>query len=195
MPENAAGIGERTEIGERAFSGCSSLKDITIPGGVTEIDHYAFYDCSNLTRITIPNSVTSIGQSAFKGCTNNLSDVYISDIGAWCKIRFADNESSPLHYATNLYVNGVLVTDIVIPDGVTCIGKTALSCDNLESVTIPDSVTMIDAYAFWCCRNLNSVTMGNGVKSISTYAFAGCNKLASIHISDLAAWCKIDFGL
>ena len=49
----------------------------------------------------------------------------------------------------NLYLNGTLITDLVIPDGVTSIGDGAFyGCSGLTSVTIPDSVTSIGDYAF-----------------------------------------------
>ena len=40
------------QIGESAFSGCSSLISIVIPEGVTNIGSYAFYGCENLKTIT-----------------------------------------------------------------------------------------------------------------------------------------------
>ena len=46
---------------------------ITIPNSVTEIGDCAFSDCSSLTSITIPNSVTSIGNWAFEDCSSLTS--------------------------------------------------------------------------------------------------------------------------
>ncbi|MDE7098714.1 MAG: leucine-rich repeat domain-containing protein, partial [Ruminococcus sp.] len=45
-----------TSIGNRAFWGCKSLKNITIPDSVKSIGGSAFSDCQSLTSITIPNS-------------------------------------------------------------------------------------------------------------------------------------------
>ena len=61
-----------------AFSGCSSLTNITIPNSVTNIGLGAFDSCSRLTSITIPDSVTSIGQQAFCRCIG-LTSITIPD--------------------------------------------------------------------------------------------------------------------
>ena len=55
-------------IGNRAFYGCSSLTDITLPYGLTSIGEFAFYGCEYLERVTVPASVTSIGGFAFEHC-------------------------------------------------------------------------------------------------------------------------------
>ena len=134
----------------------SSLKSVTVTGG--NILYGAFDCCSNLTSITIPDSVTSIGEYAFYYCTG-LTSVYITDLAAWCGISFGNSEANPLNYAHNLYLNGKLVTDLVIPDSVTSIGYEAFSgCTGLTSVTIPDSVTSIGKFAFYGCTGLTSIT-------------------------------------
>ena len=75
-----------TKIGEGAFSGCSSLTDITIPAGVTDIGGQAFSGCTALETIIIPGSVTNIGENAFGTCTS-LTDVYYDgDETDWDKI-------------------------------------------------------------------------------------------------------------
>lgn len=118
---------------------------------VTSIGGSAFYKCTSLTNVTIPDSVTSIGSDAFRGCSS-LTSVYITDIAAWCNISFSNYDSNPLNYAGNLYLNNELVTDLIIPDGVTKIGSYAFyNCDSLTSVTIPDSVTSIGDKAFSIC--------------------------------------------
>ena len=160
-----------SSIGDYAFQNCKNLvADMVIPNGQRTVYQYTFYNCNKLTSITIPDSVTLIGRYAFQDC-HSLTGVYITDIAKWCAIEFYDNDSNPLYYAHNLYLNGELVTDLVIPNDVTSIGKWAFyGCNSLTSVTIPDSVTSIGDSAFSKCSSLTSINIPDGVTSIGKYA-------------------------
>ena len=57
-----------TSIGDRAFTDCKNLQEITLPSGLTSIGNSAFESCKNLCKITLPSSVTSIGDFAFRDC-------------------------------------------------------------------------------------------------------------------------------
>ena len=171
-----------TSIGESAFNGCSGLTSVTIGNGVTSIGDWAFSWCSGLTSIKIPNSVTSIGESAFNEC-RGLKKVHTSDLAAWYGIDFGKDYANPLYYAKNLYLNGELVTELVIPDGVKEIKNyTFYGCSGLTSVVIPNSVTSIGNSAFRSCTGLTSITIPNSVTSIGNSAFRSCTGLTSITI-------------
>ena len=80
--------------------------------------------------------------------------------------------------------------NVVIPDNfdgfpVVSIGEKAFqNNDSLVSVTISDSVTLIDRYAFGSCSKLKSVVIGKSVETISEYAFEDCESLEKIVIPD-----------
>lgn len=160
---------------------------------VTSIDQKAFFNCPYLTSITISKSIVSIDDWAFDGC-NGLTKVHISDLTAWCNIDFGSALSNPLYYAKELYLDGVAIADLTIPEGISSIKDYAFyNCRSLSSVVIPEGVTAIGASAFSGCNNIGSVTIPSSVNLIKSEAFDQCSALLNLYISDIAAWCNIDF--
>ena len=169
-----------TSIGSSAFSGCSSLTSITIPENVTSIGSSAFSGCSSLTSITIPENVPYIESSVFGGCTN-LTIFHIPTIETWFEFQNKANIQTEKH----LYIDGVELTSIVIPDDVTSIESGTFSnCISLVSITIPDNVTSIGSSAFYGCSSLRSITIPRGVSKIESSVFSGCGSLMSITMFD-----------
>ena len=178
--------------------------DVVIPDGVTGIADGAFADCTGLTSVTIPEGVVSIGKRAFAGCTG-LPEVTIpgsvTHIGGnafrdtpWLSARQAED---PLVIVNSILIDGMKAEgDLIIPDGVTCIGECAFGSRDIEyehvwdeeppkgvfsnaaltSVVIPDGVTQIEDEAFWECNALTSVTFPDTLISIGKYAF-GCTSV------------------
>ena len=73
---------------------------------------------------------------------------------------------------------------MTIPESVTTINSFAFEfCTNLTSITIPESVTYIGEYAFSACTSLMSVTGMEAVTTIGKYAFSNCQNLTSVTIS------------
>lgn len=156
-------------IGDKTFVACK-LTNIAIPDGVIRIGMNAFQNCANLASVTIPDSVTSIGGSAF-----NKTKLY------------ADQKDSVV------YVDGWVCgyngkmpenTSLVFKDGTRGIADSAFLASNLESVTIPDSVTNTGVAVFNKCKSLKSVTIGNGLQSIDNETFLDCTSLTDVTIGN-----------
>ena len=71
VPEILNGI-PVTAIGDKAFSQCYYLTDVTLPEGITHIGDFAFEDCTDIETLTIPGTVTSMGCNPFIGTTIHL---------------------------------------------------------------------------------------------------------------------------
>ena len=89
-----------------------------------------------------------------------------------------------------------VITDIVIPDGVTSIENDAfMECTQLTAVTLPDSLERIGANAFRECNQLVKMIIPGQVKEIGPKAFFDCINLATavlstnlLKIADCAFW-------
>lgn len=62
----------------------------------------------------------------------------------------------------------------------------------IKSVTLPSGLTSICENAFRTCNYLRSINIPSSVISIGRNAFLYCY-LDTIHITDIGAWCNIDF--
>ena len=76
-------------IGENAFSGRKSLRNISIPNGVETIGKDAFYCCESLENVIIANSVINIGEDAFYGCKSlkEISIPYSVKTMGWGRVQ------------------------------------------------------------------------------------------------------------
>lgn len=127
-----------------------------------------------------------------------------------------DNGGVPTKYTKPWLGSESQIEHVVIDEGVTSIGACAFQlCTSLKSVSIPSTVKKIGFGAFQDCNQLTEVTIPNGIIGESAFirclslktvnigagvtdmgisAFENCNTLEAVNITDLAAWCRIDFG-
>ena len=187
-------------IGRFAFCGCNSLNTIIFPDSLTTIEYGAFQDCTTLQSVTMGLGIETVGGYAFGDCPS-LSNVYIKNISKWCNVKFEPFSSNPLNCSTldcenNLYLNGILVTELEIPEGVTRIESFAFErCYNITTVVIRDGVEYIGGYAFRACTALTSVTIPATVTKIDEHAFYFCTKLDTIKFEGTTEeWKKIELG-
>ena len=136
---------------------------------------------STLQEIIIPNSVTSIGFHAFSYCCDELLYINIPD-------NVISIERTALAELDKL-------ESVTLGKNVETLGLYAFSrCSSLKNINLPESLTTISGYCFRDCSSLTSIAIPASVTSIGTSAFDGCKALKRVDITDLSAWCKIDFA-
>lgn len=74
-------------IGSSAFDQCVGLTQVVISDGITDIGSSAFAHCTDLESIELPPSIKRIGNGAFILCSS-LRNIEISDLTAWCNIKY-----------------------------------------------------------------------------------------------------------
>ena len=211
-----------TEIGEGAFSGIgTSLYEVTIPSNVTTIGKEAFKGCrlqkvsgceglveigesafyvdsysDTFTSITLPNTLRTIGASAFRN-TRLKSIVIPTGVTVINDSVFYESkiESISLGNITSIGNSSFFrcenLTSITIPNTVISIGDNAFGyCSNLIEFTVPNSVKNIGRSTFGGCSSLTSITLGNSVETIGELSFYSCTALSSIIIPSSVT----DFG-
>ena len=180
--ENTTGL---TEIGEKAFQGCSSLTSVVIPEGVTSIEFLAFDACSNLASVKIPASVINIVGNVFVRCSN-LKNFSVDKNN----LRYSSSVDGAILFYSNkswLIAFPSASGEVVIPDGVEYIDAGVFQyCSNLTSVVIPEGVTFIGCSAFAFCYNLTSIVIPASVETIMCHAFWEC--WAEVTFADPTTW-------
>lgn len=165
-----------TAIGERAFSGCTAIRMVSLAPTVTEIGAYAFYGCTGINeKVSIGENVTKIGPSAFYGCVS-LPEVSFRAI----KCEFMGGSMG-----SSVFGNCKKLKRVKIDDGVTRIPDYAFSgVDAIASpLTLPQSLEYIGDYAFAFCNKIpGDLVIPDKVKSVGTYAFCQCHSLSSLTI-------------
>ncbi len=168
-----------TEIGENIFSNCSSLESAHLGSGITAIPENAFSACSQLASVDLPEALKTIGEFAFQNC----------------KLKAVEMPSDVIEIGTCAFQYCKYMETLKLGSSLNFIGESAFfGCESLQTVVFPDALTTIEDKAFSRCTQLSAVTFGKSIALVGDYVFSGCNNLTSIYISDLAAWCKIDYG-
>ena len=161
-----------------SFADCKLLETVSLPSTITSI-HGAFTGCEQLRYIYIPENVREIGwTNAFSG--SNLQFIDISPENPYFKV--VDNLVLSKDGTTLLFCPTAL-KEAVIPNGVETLGLSegetwAFSkCRNLTSVTLPDSLKIINESAFEDCSKLSKITFPDSVTFIGRNAFRNCESM------------------
>ena len=115
-------------IGDRAFSGCTALREFTVPVTVSTLGEAAFENCTSLVSVVIPAGTTQLGGSLFISCTS-LTDVTLNskttELPGW------------------MFANCSSLTEIVLPGSVSAIGNNCFTNTNIEAFRVAENSTAL----------------------------------------------------
>ena len=167
------------EMGPYIFSGCTNLKELSIPlldipSPNTTLSYYfggSYYSVpASLKTVNVNEGVSRIYTAAFYGCEN---------------IETINLPESLIIIGDFAFLHCISLNSINIPDSVTTIGERAFhECYSLTEITIPEGVTVLSVGLFYYCNTLTDVNLPESLTRIESYAFDHCIALDNIIIPE-----------
>ena len=171
-----------TKIGEKAFQSCNAITSLTFRGNAGEnavIDTAAFESCYTIGVVSIPEGVTTLNNCAFNasGITHLTLPSTLTTV----------NGNSTF----NVWGQGNITADYKLKS-VTGLENTQISTIVYamfrgqskwapEMITLPNTVTKIDTYAFADVA-MKNISLGAGLKTLNSEAFTACMSLKNVYV-------------
>ena len=194
--ENVVLPARTTMIADASFAYCSSLVSINIPKNIAEIGTAAFLECHSLETVEIEegSKITAIAPYLFFNCLSLKEFTIPATID---EFLLASSNSYAFYQCKSLKT-------VTFEEGfdMTELPRALFTSSGLETITLPESVTVIKNGSsgsgtsingvFAGCTNLKEIIFLGEIKEIGSYAFAGCRSLEEFEIpatvTTLGSW-------
>lgn len=217
------------KISSYAFADCNKVTTVQIGDDITEIGDYAFSGCTSLEKVIFAGTMAKwkevqigVGNDILKkaniicsdgtiegdnsGESGKPEDTIVASGKCGDTVFWMLNQSGKLtiwgygkmatysaHHSAPWDNFSSKIKAIEIQNSVTSIGGFMFGhCTELTSVTIPSSVTEIGVSAFEGCIKLKDIILSDGITEIGNYAFRDCSSLTNITIpstvTKIASW-------
>ncbi len=197
-------------IGNKAFSGCTSLKSLNIPsglltvlnkeifegcdalikwnGGIGYIDDWVYTADKNIEEAVLKDDAVGIIEGAFSGCALLKSvkiGAKVSSIGFKSFSGCSALESLSVEGGNSVYSSvGNCVVDTE---------KTVIAGCKVSQIPSDGSVTSIGSFAFYGCDSITELKLPDGITEIGDSAFFGCKELKAVRLPSTLE--KIGWGV
>ncbi|MDE5987253.1 MAG: leucine-rich repeat domain-containing protein, partial [Prevotella sp.] len=163
-------------VGSNAFCDCYKAESLTIAPTVTSIGNKVFSYCNKIGDVTIEDRDTELKLGS-NGTKPMFSDCRLDEVYIGGKIVYETGSSSgysPFYRNTSL--RKVTITD----KETTIYDNEFYGCTGLKEVSIGDGVTSFGRYAFSGCSALEAFEFGAHVKTIGEEAFSDCTAMTKM---------------
>ena len=167
-----------TSLPEACFEHCTSLTEINIPNSITSLGGGCFKQCTSLIEINSPNDITNIPAACFEGCTS-LTYFDLSN-----KILIGD---SAFNGCSNFIGNSIEDPTLRIPNISGDLGQGVFSYTNIVTISDLGNITSMnngnfDKGPFFNCQNLTTVNIPSSVTVLGRSSFNNCTSLSNINM-------------
>ena len=156
---------------------------LTVPASigtyeVTSIGRFAFTGCASLRIVTLPDSIKTVTSNPFAGCSR-LHTIKLSGESKYLDVidglLYQTKEKRLICCPTDMRAPGT----VEITEGTKTIGDLAFyQCERITSILLPDSVERIGASAFKRCVKLSELNFPENLSVIGNSAFEACEGLS-----------------
>lgn len=183
-----------TKISLYAFQKCTGLQTVYCKAynAVPSLSTGAFYDQPADLLIYVPVVLLDEYKTKWHGMTNIQPEPIVIG-GLYYSVDVEDQNATVMQHPDGAGEYNPLL-NVEIPKSINIygmsfsvdsIGKDAFyGCDEIQSISLPNSVVYIDEYAFYECSALTSLYIPDGVTGIGQRAFWGCSGLTTITIPE-----------
>ena len=182
------------KISSYAFADCDKVTTVQIGDDITEIGDYAFSGCTSLEKVIFAGTMAK-----WKEVQIGVGNDILNNIEIICTDGSINTKDENLIIASGeCGSNGANVIWILNKSGNLEISGTGSMKDysnnttapwykrkgDIKSVTINRGVINVGSFAFFECYAIKDVSIANTVTSIDSAAFLGCGEISNINLPD-----------